>query len=737
MVGVGQLRDARRPETQAPPGKPGQSSGRGFRADIQALRAIAVVAVVLYHLWPQQIRGGFVGVDVFFVISGFLITRQLADEHERTGRISLTQFWARRIRRLLPAAYFVLGASLAVLLLALPTVAWRTNLQEIAAAGGYVENWLLGIHAVDYLAAENSASLVQHYWSLSAEEQFYLAWPLLVLASLVAGRRAAGGRRLLVLVLAVAAASSFAFSVRYTAANPAMAFFATPARAWEFAAGGLVALTTRPPAVSRVRAAASWCGLAVIAYAVFAISARDPFPGSIALVPVAGAAVVLACGMPAAPGWSPLRLAASRPVRGLGDVSYALYLWHWPLIIAAPWVLHHSLTGTDRALILVLSLGLAAATKRLVEDPVRLRRWWRVRRWPAYGFAAVALAALLITTSLATGRLHRLEASAAVQAEGAGAAAAPVASASARSVPLPAAEQGQHASATSVRRYPVSCFGAGAIVNERVCPRPFARPASLDTAFAAQDGRTYQCLGAATQSVPQFCTFGQVHHPRRVLAVVGNSHARRLIPALDAYGRHHGWEIVLAARINCMGLIDVAVSPTAPDHACQAWSAAVQRHLLALRGLAAVIFASHRDAGLYLDGANPTPQQRAAANRRILATWSAFAAHGIRVIVTGDVPGMRPQSDPECVAMSSATYDPCALPRSAVVHGNLMTALAREHPHVASYLSLTHYFCDAERCHGLIGGVVVYFDSHHMTATFSRSLGPYLGADLQALLAAR
>jgi hypothetical protein len=186
-----------------------------------------------------------------------------------------------------------------------------------------------------------------------------------------------------------------------------------------------------------------------------------------------------------------------------------------------------------------------------------------------------------------------------------------------------------------------------------------------------------------------------------------------------------------------MGLIDVQISPTAPDAACRTWSAAVQRHLLGLRGLSAVIFASHRDAGLYLEGANPTPQQQDAANRQILATWSAFATRGIRVIVPGDVPGMRPESDPECIAMSSATYDPCALPRSAVVQGNVMTALAREHPHLASYLSLTHYFCDAARCHGLIGGVVVYFDSHHMTATFSRSLAPYLGADLQAVLADR
>src|SRR4051794_37130264 len=159
-----------------------------FRPDIQALRAIAVSAVVAYHLWPRILRGGFIGVDIFFVISGFLITQQLEGELARSGRISLTRFWARRIRRLLPAAFFVLAVSMAILLTVMPRVSWHNNLQEIRAAAAYFENWLLGVHSVDYLAASNTPSLVQHYWSLSVEEQFYLGWPLLLLVALAAGR---------------------------------------------------------------------------------------------------------------------------------------------------------------------------------------------------------------------------------------------------------------------------------------------------------------------------------------------------------------------------------------------------------------------------------------------------------------------------------------------------------------------------------------------------------------------
>src|SRR5947209_3787492 len=156
---------------------------KAFRPEVQALRAFAVSAVVAFHLWPWALPGGFVGVDVFFVISGFLITGQLTEELAQAGRVRLATFWARRVRRILPAALTVLAASLGLLLLLMPQVTWAENLTEIRAAAAYVENWVLGAHAVDYLAAANSPSLVQHYWSLSVEEQFYLAWPLLLIAA--------------------------------------------------------------------------------------------------------------------------------------------------------------------------------------------------------------------------------------------------------------------------------------------------------------------------------------------------------------------------------------------------------------------------------------------------------------------------------------------------------------------------------------------------------------------------
>ncbi len=223
-----------------------------MRREIQGLRAVAVLLVVLFHLWPGRVPGGYIGVDVFFVISGFLITSLLLREVDRSGSVSLGQFWARRLRRLLPASYLVLAVSAVGTLLFVPRLVWEQFFGEILGAGLYVENWVLAVNSVDYLAAENAPSPAQHYWTLSAEEQFYLVWPLLVLLGIWLARRAtrrsgvpAVPRRAVFAVLAVGVVASLAYSLWVSATNPAWAYFVTPARAWEFGAGALLAFA--PP----------------------------------------------------------------------------------------------------------------------------------------------------------------------------------------------------------------------------------------------------------------------------------------------------------------------------------------------------------------------------------------------------------------------------------------------------------------------------------------------------------
>jgi peptidoglycan/LPS O-acetylase OafA/YrhL len=710
--------DAPVPPVHAPQLTPtalARTESNSFRSEIQALRAVAVAGVLLYHLWPALLPGGFVGVDVFFVISGFLITRQLADELDRTGRISLTRFWARRIRRILPAALTVLLASLALVVLVLPRLAWQNNLSDITAAAAYFENWQLAAHAVDYLAAENSPTLVQHYWSLSVEEQFYILWPVLPLLAVAVSRRVRGARvrGWLVLLLALASTASFAISLNWTAADSSTAFFATPARAWEFGVGGLVGVLL--PRISsaldgRWRALLSWAGLALIGYSLFAITKDDAFPGAIALLPVAGAALFLAAELPS----SPAGLTDLPPIQWLGDNSYSIYLWHWPLLITAPAVLHGPVRLPGKLVILAAALLLAGLSKRFIEDPVRTGARWRSRPALSYAFAALGVTALVVLSSAVSVDVGRAEAASRVIAG------------------RQAQEQAQALVSHPRDR---SCFGAAAMDPANRCTRPYGRPRGLDLAFAAADGRGEPCLQNFDAASPALCIVGRKTAPTRTVAIIGNSHAWRLVPALALYGQQHGWKIVVATRINCLGLTTRAVSDHGASANCLSWTARVRQQLLSLPHLDAVIFPSYRYAEDFTSGRGASGSQLADVQQQVLAGWRTFTRHGTRVIVTSDMPGMRPEQDPQCIAESGMTYDPCAVSRASVLHPNLTTVLAERNPQLAGYLSLTRFFCDAGKCHALIGGVVVYFDSHHLTTTFSRSLASYLGADITRVLA--
>jgi len=301
---------------------------------------------------------------------------------------------------------------------------------------------------------------------------------------------------------------------------------------------------------------------------MFVITPHDAFPGLIAVAPVAGAVLVVAAVLPAHPRWSPRRFLAWRPVQWIGDESYAIYLWHWPLIIAAPWVLRRPPSTPAKFAILLVTLVLAGLTTWLVENPVRRGAMWRRRRWPAYALAVAGVAVVTTVSADVIAQVdrheQRLETIAAVR--------------SAALVITPRAH---------------SCFGAAAMIATNDCARPFARPKGLDTAFAAQDGGGDPCLQSQLASpAPHYCSFGQQRHPAKTIAIVGNSHAWRLVPALALYAAHNHWRIIEATRVNCLGLVTTAVSNDGASHACLSWSANVKQHFLAMRHLSGVIFAS-------------------------------------------------------------------------------------------------------------------------------------------------
>ncbi|TDD63977.1 acyltransferase, partial [Jiangella aurantiaca] len=291
-----------------------------FRPDVEGLRAVAVLLVLAYHAGLPLVSGGFVGVDVFFVISGFLITGLILREVESTGRLRLGRFYARRIRRLLPATAVVLAATAALTIVLLPPLRWPAIAGDIAVSATYVVNWRLASESVDYLTAEDAPSPVQHFWSLAVEEQFYLLWPVLIIALVWWHRRRRGApslRRTLLAGLAVVAVPSLAWSVHLTAASPGAAYFVSTTRAWELAAGAALAIGARrlERLPAWVASALAGGGLAAVGWAALTYDATTPFPGAAALVPVLGTAAVVGGGVASAPT-SP---GADREVPGSGE----------------------------------------------------------------------------------------------------------------------------------------------------------------------------------------------------------------------------------------------------------------------------------------------------------------------------------------------------------------------------------------------------------------------------------
>ena len=657
---------------------------RRFLPEIQGLRALAVGLVVLFHLWPERLTGGFVGVDVFFVISGFLITSHLRRELEETGHIGLTLFYARRMRRLLPASLVVLAVTGAAALAILPPQLARAAEREVIASTLYVENLWLASRAVTYSASNDLASPVQHYWSLSTEEQFYAVWPALILLGAWLGRRWLRGRTELAvgLVLGVLTLGSLAHSVVLTAVDPAAAYFVTTTRVWEFAVGAMTSFFLSRWAPIRVFALAlRWVGLAVIVATALAISRATPFPGAVALVPVLGTAAVIVAG-DTGPGDPLARLDTLRPIRWLGDASYSVYLWHWPLIALVPFVSGHPLIWQEKLGIVLATGLLAEASRRWIEQPFLTGRLRRAT--PVATFAAAGLAMAVLAVS-AAGHSYWTK-----QAE----------------------DAARQARIEALSTNP--CLGATAAMNVEVCGNPFSIP--LNAPVTDSD---------TPWTTPPNCDPGcwEGSRPNKVVAVVGDSHAQVLYSALEPVLAPRGYGFALFLKGGCpLNLIGSDVWGGKPRNSaeCGDWSASVTE---AVRQLQPDLIISSAFVG-------STWSDPAAGKAGYLRTWSQLTEVA-PVVVIRDHPTTGGVWGPECLARHKGDPDACSLPRSTALPNDLAFEAASDGSLArVSRVDLSDLFCDPTRCHAVVGGLPVYYDKDHLTGTFSRSLAPALEARL-------
>jgi peptidoglycan/LPS O-acetylase OafA/YrhL len=658
-----------------------------FRPDVEGLRAVAIVAVLLAHAGVGLAEGGFVGVDVFFVISGFLITQVLVRELDATGSISLARFFAGRVKRLMPQVLAVIAAVAAASSLLLSPVRADAVASDVMAAGVYAMNWRLSASATDYFAAGDADRPLDHLWSLAVEEQFYVAWPLLlVVLAWVTRRRPAGARGPLPAVLLLVAVTSLAFAVRHSAVAPEQAYFSPAGRAWELAVGGLLALALpRRRLGGRAAAGAGWAGLGAILAAVLLYDAGTAMPGVPALLPVLGAAALLAAGTSAAPAL-PTRGLATRPARFVGRISYAWYVWHWPVLVFA--AAGGPLSAAEGVAVTLGSLVPALLTHRWIEEPLR-RSKAHLRRPRAILIGAIAGPAVAVASGVALSA----------------------------SLTSPAAlRAGEAEGAAQLQR-------TGSLQESATALRPRPVDAAEDRGKPYEDG----CLvpEPATSSPP--CAYGARRSPTTVV-LFGDSHAMQLFPAVEHVALRRRWRLVNLTKAGCPPSAAAVVSPLSrrryPE--CDAWRERALRRIEREERPALVLAAgsAHHQVlsgGKRLGG---DAEVRALADgwRPVLRRLRAAARN---VVVMTDPP--RVTFDvPACVSEHLRALRRCAFERSgAVARAQAVAGAARAVPGVR-VLDPTDQLCLADLCPSVIGDVLVYRNSGHLTASIAATLGPWL-----------
>ncbi|HEX3966268.1 MAG TPA: acyltransferase family protein [Trebonia sp.] len=677
--------------------RPG-SAGGGFRGDVQGLRALAVAMVVVYHLYPSLLPGGFAGVDVFFVISGFLITGHLWREYRATGTVSLVGFWGRRAKRLLPAASLVLAVTWLASLEILPPPELQDAAVQVRASALYFQNWQLAGEAVNYLTSSNTASPVQHFWSLSVEEQFYIGWPLLFLVGAAvawavrrrwpdrAGRTA--GYAVIGILTALVVLASLAYSYQDTRADASAAYFVTTTRIWELGVGGLLALASeRITAALGRQGWLSWAGLALCVVSAFVLNGSMPFPGVLALLPVAGAVLMIACGSPAG-RYGTGRLMALPPLVFLGGISYSLYLWHWPVISLWTTYRGHPVGAIMGPVIIVVSVVVAWLSKTFVEDPVRKARVLSKGNWRSL----TTVAAVIVPVALVTGYI----------------AAEPVWNGQ-----LGHGYVGAAAMADSAPSYPVKP------------PLPASDAGSALLPLYWQQG----CLQQPTDKTVKPCFYGDTSSPTKTIALVGDSIAGNWMESLDTIAKEQHWRLVVVLHGDCAW----SATPTwnvQSATACGPWGTALTQYLLKLHP-ALVVTSSSQNPATEDQKTDSAAEQKIGAG---MATyWRQLQAAGIKVAPIQSTPHLTIAAF-SCLSRYSTDYaEKCTQPRSQAILANtaLTYAVAAMDDQVP-LIDMNQYFCTATTCPVVIGNVVLYFDNKHLTRSYAQTLAPYLEVKLRA-----
>jgi peptidoglycan/LPS O-acetylase OafA/YrhL len=650
---------------------------RSFRPDVEGLRAVAVLLVVLYHANVPHLTGGYVGVDVFFVISGFVITGLLLRERSAGGGNSLLDFYARRCRRILPAATIVILVTVLASYLVLGVVNGNATADDGRWAAAFLANFHFESIGTNYLSMYRPPSPLQNYWSLSVEEQFYIVYPTLFLV-VARAKRLFTLRLRLVCALSVVIVGSYWLSVTQTASNPSLAYFSPLTRAWELALGGLVAIATvwlrrlpRPAAT-----VLTWAGLGAIVLSAFIFNAQTAYPGSLVAIPVVGAALLIACGA-CVPRNGAESLLATFSFQWIGRRSYSLYLWHWPLLIIVAERVGKSSLPVGQSLVLVLvALALSAASYSFLENPIR--HWRLTSKRSVMGGIGVVLATIL-TLSLVIGY--------------------------------------ESASHGHKRAVPVT--------NEQVLLRQVAAAATTtrvpnsiqpSLAFAPGDwggGYESDSCNAGGGISEHICYLGDLRSSR-LMVVYGDSRAAMWLPAFESIATAGHWKLVLLSKVFC------PAEPVRLYAACDLW------HIWATRWInthkPSLLVISQLSAYQRPGSSSRSPEGFSAAawQQGLTALFASITVPNLKMVYLGGTPGLG-KPTPQCLATHLTDVQQCGLSVGHAVPAYNPVEQTAARAAGISYINPIPWFC-TNVCSPIIGNHVVYTDGFHITATWATYL---------------
>ncbi|MFF2106785.1 acyltransferase family protein [Rhodococcus koreensis] len=675
-----------RPRAAASP-----STAGGYRYDLDGLRGIAIALVVVYHVWFGRVSGG---VDNFLVLSGFFFTGMLVRRVGANSGPSIPAVLRRTARRLLPALVVVTAATAVATVVQRPFTQWSGIADQLLASLLYVQNWQLARTASDYAAADASVSPLQHLWSMSVQGQFYvLALAVVAGVAWTCRRRTGLVRPLLGGILGAGFLVSFGYAATLSQDRQSWAYFDTFARLWELLAGALLALVVHRVDLPRGwRVALAMSGFAVVLGCGFLVDGAALFPGPAALIPVGAAVALILAG--AGPSEQPgiVTMMASRPFVELGGLAYSLYLWHWPILIFyLAWRERPAVGALGGLAVILVSLVLAWLTQRLIEA--------RFQGGARPGRALTALIAIL--------------------------GVAVVGAASGWHVYL---VRNPETTARVGELDPWLYPGAASLTDGAFAPRTDMRPTLLEAPGDLPQPTVDGCISDLSNRDVVTCVYGDVSADRTI-AVVGSSHAEHWVPALDRIGRQRGVRVETYLKMGCpLTVADVPLLAGEPYPDCGDWSRDVLDRLR-----------DHRPDWVFSTSSRPNEEGAGDVTPTdYVGLWERLADFGLPFLGIRDTPWLHhdgvPYSAVDCLA-DGGDADSCGLPRDDVLApDNPTVEAARDLPSVHP-LDLTDAVCDVAICRAVQGNILVYHDSHHLSATYVRSLAPEL--DRQVGMATR